>query len=57
MQEPWVQFPGREDPLESEMANYSSIVAWEIPWTEGSGRLKPWGCKELNINELLSKHE
>ena len=28
-----------EDPLEEEMATHSSIVAWEIPWTEGPGRL------------------
>ena len=31
--------PGGEDPLEEEMANHSSILAWEIPWTEESGRL------------------
>ena len=29
-----VQFLGREDVLEKEMANHSSILAWEIPWTE-----------------------
>jgi len=28
--EPWVQFLGREDPLEEEMATHSSILAWEI---------------------------
>ena len=26
--------PGQEDPLEKEMATHSSILAWEIPWTE-----------------------
>ena len=26
--------PGREDPLEEEMAPHSSILAWKIPWTE-----------------------
>ena len=26
-------FPGREDPLEEEMATHSNIVEWEIPWT------------------------
>ena len=26
--------PGQEDPLEEEMATHSSILAWEIPWTE-----------------------
>ena len=34
MQETWVQPLGREDPLEKEMATHSSILAWEIPWTE-----------------------
>ena len=37
--EMWVRFLGREDPLEEEMATYSSILAWKIPWTEESGRL------------------
>ena len=31
---------GREDPLEQEMATHSSILAWEIPWTEKLGRLQ-----------------
>ena len=29
---------GREDPLEKEMETHSSILAWEIPWTEEPGR-------------------
>ena len=29
----------QEDPLEKELATHSSIVAWEIPWTEEPGRL------------------
>ena len=29
----------QEDPLEKEMATHSSILAWEIPWTEESGKL------------------
>ena len=33
MQDIPVQFLGREDPLEKEMATYSSILAWRIPWT------------------------
>ena len=36
MQERQVQFLGQEDPLEKEMATHSSILAWEIPWTEGA---------------------
>ena len=29
----------QEDPLEKEMATHSSIIAWEIPWTEEPGDL------------------
>ena len=35
-----VQSLGREDPLEEGMATHFSILAWEIPWTEESGRLQ-----------------
>ena len=31
---------GQEDPLEKEMATYSSILAWKIPWTEEPGGLQ-----------------
>ena len=34
MQETQIRFLGREDLLEEEMATYSSILAWKIPWTE-----------------------
>ena len=33
----WVRSLGWEDPLESEMATHSSILAWRIPWTEDPG--------------------
>ena len=39
MQETWVLFLGREDPLEKEMAIHSSILAWKIPRTEEPSRL------------------
>ena len=39
MQETLVQSPGREDPLEKEMATHSRILAWEVPWTEVPGGL------------------
>ena len=39
MQEMWVRSLGQKDPLEKEMATHSSILAWEIPWTEEPGRL------------------
>ena len=40
MQETWVQSMGQEDSLEEEMATHSSILAWEIPWTEELGGLQ-----------------
>ena len=45
MLETWVQSPGREDPLEKGMATHSSILAWEIPWTEERGRLQSMGLQ------------
>ena len=38
-QETQVQSLGQEDPLEEEMATHSSLLAWEISWTEEPGRL------------------
>ena len=32
-----------KDPLEEEIATHSSFPAWEIPWTEEPGGLRPWG--------------
>ena len=42
-QETWVESLGLEDPLEKEMATYSSILPWKIPWTEESGRQQSMG--------------
>ena len=39
VQETWVQSLGWEDALEEDMATCSSILAWEIPWTEEPGWL------------------
>ena len=39
IQETQVQSLGWEDPLEEGMAIHSSILAWEIPWTEETGGL------------------
>ena len=52
-QETQVQSLGQKDPLEMEMATYSSILAWEIPWTEESGGL----TKELDMTEWLSNNK
>ena len=43
VQETRVQSLGQEDPLEKEMATHSSILAWEIPWTEEPGGLQVHG--------------
>ena len=45
MQQTWVRFLGQEDPLGKEMATYSSILAWRIPWTEEPGGLYPMSCQ------------
>ena len=37
MQETRVRFLGQEDPLEKDIATHSSILAWEISWTEAPG--------------------
>ena len=63
MQETWVQSLGWEDPLEEEMAIHSSILAWEIPWTEEPGGLQSMGSqknrtllKRLNNNNSNNGH-
>ena len=54
MQEPQVLSLDWEEPLEKGMATHSSILAWRIPWTKSLAGYSPWGCKELNTNELLT---
>ena len=45
MKETWVGSLDQEDPLEKEMATQSSILAWEIPWTEMPGWLQFMGSQ------------
>ena len=47
MQETWVQSLGQEDPLEKEMATYSSTLAWKIAWMEEPGRLQSMGSQRV----------
>ena len=50
----------REDPLEKEMANHSSILAWEIPWTEEPGGLQSTGSQKSQTklrNNMLNKKD
>ena len=46
-QEPWDQSLGQKDPLEKEMATHSSILAWEISWTEEPGWLQSMGSQRV----------
>ena len=46
MSETWFSSLGWEDPLEKKMSTHTSILAWEIPWTEEPGALQPmWSQK------------
>ena len=47
MQETQLRFLGWEDPLEKEMAPYSSTLAWKIPWTEEPDRLQSMGLQRV----------
>ena len=47
---------GQEDPLETEMAIYSSILAWEIPWTEEPGGLYSMGSERVR-HSLVTKQQ
>ena len=43
----WVRSLGQEDPLEEEMATHSSVLAWEISWTE-----KPGGLQSMELQRV-----
>ena len=45
MQETWVQSLGQKNTLEKEMATHSSVLAWEIPWTEEPDGLLSMGSQ------------
>ena len=53
--EGWCRRQGRvltlvqEDPLEKEMETHSSIIVWEIPWTEKPGRIQSMGLHESDM--------
>ena len=47
--------PGQEDPLEKEIATYSSILAWKITWTEEPGGLQSKGSQTAKHN-WATKH-
>ena len=47
LQEAWIWSLGGADPLEMEMATYSSILVWKIPWAEEPGRQQPMGSQRV----------
>ena len=47
MWETRVQSLDQGDPLEKEMAIYSSTIPWKIPWTEEPGRLQSMGSQRV----------
>ena len=50
MQDTWVLSLDREDTLEKGAATHSSILAWEIPWTEEPGRLQSMGSQRVGCD-------
>ena len=56
MQETQVRSRGQEDPLEKEVGTHSSILAWEIPWTEEPAGLQSMGHKRARHN-LAAKQQ
>ena len=41
--------PGLEDHLENKMATHSSLLAWEIPWTEEPDRVQTMASQESDM--------
>ena len=56
MQETQVKFLGQEDPLEKEVATYSSTLAWRIPWTEEPGGLQSKGSQRVRNDGVTNTH-
>ena len=55
MQKTLVQYLSQEDPLEKDMATHSSILAWEIPWTEEPSGVQSMGSQRVGHN-LVTEH-
>ena len=56
MRETWVQFVGREDPLEKGMAIHSSILACRIPWIEEPDGLQSMGSQRVRQDKVTYTH-
>ena len=53
---PAKQEMGQEDSLEKKMATHSSILAWEIPWTEEPSRLQSMGSQRVEYDLAIKQH-
>ena len=53
----WVQFLGREDPLEKEMATYSSLLAWKIPRIEEPSGLQSMGLQKIGKDSVTKQQQ
>ena len=56
MWETWVRSLGLDDHLEKEMATHSSVLAWEMPWTEEPGGLQSMGLQRVG-HDLVTKQQ
>ena len=57
MQETQVLSLGQEDPVREEMATHSSILDWEIPWTEETGGLQSTGAQSVGHELATIQHK
>ena len=56
MWETWVWSLGWENPLEKRMSIHSSILAWDIPWTEEPGGLQSMGLQRVGHNWVTNRY-
>ena len=55
IQETWVRSLGQEDPLKKRMAIHSNIFPGEFHGQRSLAGYSPWGCKELDMTEQLTR--
>ena len=56
-QEMWVLSLGQEDALKEEVATHSSLLVWDIPWTEEPGGLQSVGPQRVNTTQRLNHRQ